>query len=261
MLEDNEKCAIFIMKHVANNVAIREDKHMSLARRLEVLGKSTLFGNVPEAALRDLASGGIEKKLSCGQILFTANNPSEGLYVVLSGAVRAFRVNMDGREQTIHIERCGGTLAEVAAFDGEPYPSTTIAEEDSEVLFLERQTVQRFMLQHPEVALTALRILAQKLRRVASLVEQLALMDLGQRLAHLLLEEAEKTGRPVEDGISFQQPLSHSQLAARLGSVREVVSRTLQKLTQYGIVQLNGRNMIIICNVKALRDFAKSHLR
>jgi CRP/FNR family transcriptional regulator len=255
------KCAIFVIEHIAGGVAIREDRYMSIARRLEILSKSTLFGDVPEAALLGLASGGVERKLSCGQILFTANNPSEGLYVVLSGAVRAFRVNMDGREQTIHIERCGGTLAEVAAFDGEPYPSTTIAEEDSEVLFLERQAVQRFMLQHPEVALTALRMLAQKLRRVASLVEQLALMDLGQRLAHLLLEEAEKTGRPVEDGISFQQHLSHSQLAARLGSVREVVSRALQKLTQYDIIQLKGRGVVVICNVKALRAFAKSDLR
>jgi CRP/FNR family transcriptional regulator len=104
-------------------------------------------------------------------------------------------------------------------------------------------------------------MLAQKLRRVASLVEQLALMDLGQRLAHLLLEEAEKTGRPVEDGISFQQHLSHAQLAARLGSVREVVSRALQKLTQCDIIQLRGRGIVVICNVKALRAFAKSDLR
>lgn len=237
-------------------VAIREDKRMSIARRLEVLSKSALFKDVPEAALLDLVSGATEKKLVRGQILFTANHPSEGLYIVLSGAVRAFRVNLDGREQTIHIERPGGTLAEVAAFDGGPYPSTTIAEEDSDVLFLHRKDVQRFILQHPEVALTALSILAKKLRNVASMVEQLALMDLGQRLACLLLEEAQKTSHPLQDNLSFPFPLSHAQLAARLGSVREVVSRALHKLTEHGIIQLHGRNIVIL-NVKALRLFAK----
>ena len=230
---------------------------MSLARRLEVLGKSALFQNMPESALHDLVSGAVERKLTKGQVLFTANHPSEGLYIVLSGAVRAFRVNLDGREQTIHIEHTGGTLAEVAAFDGGPYPSTTIAEEDSEVLFLPRESVRSFMLQHPEAALTALSILAKKLRMVAGMVEQLALMDVGQRLAHLLLEEAKATGLPLRDGVSFSFPLSHTQIAARLGSVREVVSRALQKLTQQNAIEVHGHR-VVIPSVKALRAFAKN---
>ena len=90
------------------------------------------------------------------------------------------------------------------------------------------------MLQHPEAALTALEIIAKKLRMVASMVEQLALMDVGQRLATLLLEEARRSTPELKDGISFSLPLSHSKIAARLGSVREVVTRGLQKLTQHG---------------------------
>lgn len=246
-----------MLPRLAGIIPIREDRFMSLSRRLDVLRKSALFQHMPEVSLRDLASGAVERKLTGGEILFTANHPSEGLYVVLSGAVRAFRVNMDGREQTIHIEHSGGTLAEVAVFDGGPYPSTTIAEEDSEVLFLSRENVRRFMLQHPEVALTALSILAKKLRRVASMVEQLSLMDLGQRLACLLMEEAEKTGQPVQNGLSFSLPFSHSQLAARLGSVREVVSRALQKLIHHGVIQLHGHRIVIL-DTKALHEFSEN---
>jgi CRP/FNR family transcriptional regulator len=209
-----------------------------------------------DSALRKLVAGAVERKLKRGEILFTANHPSEGLYIVLSGAVRAFRVNLDGREQTIHVERSGGTLAEVAAFDGGPYPSTAIAEEDSEVLFLAREDVRCFMLQHPEAALMALTILAKKLRMVASMVEQLALMDVGQRLAHLLLEEATKAEVPLRDGISFSFPFSHTQIAARLGSVREVVSRALQKLSQHNAIELHGHR-IVIRSVKRLRAFAE----
>lgn len=231
---------------------------MSLERRIEVLSKSALFQNLPAATLAELAERAIEHRLSQGQILFTANTPSDGLYIVLSGSVRAFRVNLDGREQTIHVERVGGTLADVAVFDGGPYPSTTIAEEDSEVLFLAKEDVRRFLLQHPEVALTALGIIAKKLRMVASMVEQLALMDVGQRLATMLLDEAQRSVHDLHDGISFSFPLSHTQIAARLGSVREVVTRGLQKLAQQGAIEVRGHRIVVL-SVEKLRIHAENH--
>lgn len=227
-----------------------------LDRRVEVLGRSALFEDLPAEILAELASGAIMRRLKQGEILFSANDPSDGLYIVLSGTVRAFRVNLDGREQTIHTESMGGTLAEVAAFDGGPYPSTTVAEEDSDVLFLSREDVRRFMFRHPEAALKALAILGRKLRMVASMVEQLALMDVNQRLARFLLEEAERNNSKLKDGATFSLPLSHSQIAARLGSVREVVTRGLQKLTQQGIIRLQGHSVVVV-KINKLRKCAE----
>lgn len=239
--------------------SIPEDSAMSIDRRMEILAESALFASLPEEALLELATHSTERRIGEGQVLFSANDPSEGLYIVLSGTVRAFRVNLDGREQTIHVEHAGGTLAEVSVFDGGSYPSTTIAEEDSEVLFLQRDTVRSFMLHHPEAALTALAILAKKLRMLASMVEQLALMDVGQRLATLLLEEAKKCKPALHDGASFSFPLSHSQIAARLGSVREVVTRGLLKLAKLGIIEVRGHRMVVL-NVKELRAHAEKSL-
>ncbi len=245
-------------------VAIRknmpEDGSMSIKQRIEVLAKSALFQNLPETALMDLAQHAVERKIRQGQILFTANEPADGLYVVLSGSVRAFRENIDGREQTIHVEHAGGTLAEVAVFDGGAYPSSTMAEEDSEVLFLAKEDVRRFLVRHPEAALAALALMAKKLRVVASLAEQLALKDVSQRLAMLLLEEAKQKSAKLQDGISFSLPLSHTQLASRLGSVREVVTRSLQKLVQQGIIDARGHRIVIL-KVKALRAQTEPHRR
>ena len=233
---------------------------MSIERRVEVLADSALFRNLPANALAELATRGRERKLLQGQILFTANEPANGLYVVLSGSVRAFRENIDGREQTIHVERAGGLLAEVAVFDGGPYPSSTVAEEDSEVLFLTKEDLRSFMLKHPETALIALALLAKKLRNVASLAEQLALKDVSQRLATLLLEEAQRTSPQPPDGVSFSLPLSHTQLASRLGTVREVVTRNLQKLVQQEVLAIHGHRIVIL-NVKALRAQTDTHPR
>jgi CRP/FNR family transcriptional regulator len=226
---------------------------MSIERRVEVLAKSALFQNLPTNALAEVAARGSERKLRQGQILFTANEPANGLYVVLSGSVRAFRENVDGREQTIHVERAGGLLAEVAVC-----PSSTVAEEDSEVLFLAKEDLHRFMLQHPETALTALALMAKKLRNVASLVEQLALKDVSQRLATFLLEEAQRNTPKLRDGVSFSLPLSPTQLASRLGTVREVITRGLQKLALQGIIEIRGHRMVVL-NVKALRAQTDPH--
>jgi CRP/FNR family transcriptional regulator len=235
---------------------IHEDSFMPLSRRLEILARCALFEGSPLEVLSELAAGAVERRLKHGEILFSANEFADGLYIVLSGSVRAFRVNLDGREQTIHIEQQGGVLAEVAVFDGGPFPSTTIAEEDSEVLFLAKDDVLRFMLRHPEAALRALAIVAKKLRMVASMVEQLALMDVSQRLARFLLDEATRSIPKLKDGVSFTLALSHSQIASRLGSVREVVTRGLQKLAQQGVIQVRGRRVVVL-NAKKLRDHAE----
>ena len=231
---------------------------MSLERRVTVMAKSALFQNLPKNTVAELAAHSVERKIRRGQILFTANEPATGLYIVLSGSVRAFRENVEGREQTIHVERAGGILAEVPVFDGGPYPSTAVADEDSEVLFLAAEDVRRFMLVHPEAALTALANMAKKLRIVASLAEQLALKDVSQRLATLLLTEARLAAPKLQNGVSFSLPLSHTQLASRLGSVREVVARALHKLAQNGVIETRGHRIVVL-NVKALSAQAESH--
>jgi CRP/FNR family transcriptional regulator len=231
---------------------------MSLERRVNVLAKSALFQDLPQSVIAELAVHVVERKLRQGQILFTANEPARGLYIVLSGSVRAFRENIEGREQTIHVEHAGGTLAEVAVFDGGPYPSTAVADEDSEVLFVATEDVRRFMLDHPQAALTAVSHMAKKLRIIASLAEQLALKDVGQRLATLLLEEARHAAPKLQDGVSFSLPLSHSQLASRLGSVREVVTRALHKLVQSGVIETHGHRIVVL-NVRALIAQAENH--
>lgn len=231
---------------------------MSLERYMEILANSAMFHNVPAEALAELAAHASKRKFAPGQILFTANAPADGFYIVLYGSIRAFRVNIDGREQTIHVEHAGRALAEVAVFDGGSYPSTAIAEENSEALYLSEQYIHHFLLQYPEAALSFLSYMAKKLRAIASLAEQLALKDVSQRLATLLLEEGQRNGPELADGASFSLPLSHTQLASRLGSVREVVTRGLQKLVHLGVIEIHGHRIIVL-NVQALRTQAESH--
>jgi CRP/FNR family transcriptional regulator len=104
---------------------------------------------------------------------------------------------LDGREQVIHVERAGATIAELPVFDEGAYPSTAAAEEDTTVLFIDKHDVRQLCLEHPKITLAALKVLAGRLRRCAELVEALSLREVGQRLARFLLAEARRSGQNV----------------------------------------------------------------
>jgi CRP-like cAMP-binding protein len=219
------------------------------------LRKTALFGDLHSDDLEQLASRAVERKLRRGEVLFVGGESAAGLYVVVEGSIRAFRTGADGREQTIHVERAGATLAEIPVFDGGPYPSTTAAEEDSVVLLLEKKHVFALCMDRPAIALAALRLLASRMRNCAALVESLSLRDVDRRLAQLLLEESSDYGRHQGDSVTFELALTHQQLAARIGSVREVVSRALGRLQASRLIVVNGRT-VTIPSKESLRDYA-----
>jgi CRP-like cAMP-binding protein len=219
---------------------------MTAQEKLSALSRTNLFGGVADAALFELAASSRERHLARGQVLFSAGDKADGLFVVVSGVLRAFRQTREGREQTIHVEGPGATLAEVPVFDGGPYPSTVQAEEDSVVLFVSQQSIRLFLTKNPEAALAALAVLARRLRRVSGLAAQLALKDVAQRLAAMLAEEAVSQAGELKDGISFSLSSPHQSIAARLGSVREVITRQLRKLIDDAVISVHGHRITVL---------------
>jgi CRP-like cAMP-binding protein len=216
-----------------------------LAEKKELLRRTALFHGLDDLILDFLAQGSVERRLARDEILFIAGEAATGLFVIIEGSVRAFRTAPDGREQVIHVEKAVTTIAEVPVFDNGLYPSTVAAEEESRVLFIAKEKVQAACLKHPQLALAAARLFASRLRQCAELVESLSLREVGQRLAQFLLEQAETTGVSSGAASSFRQPLTHNQLAARIGTVREVVSRVMFRLQQQGLLNVKGRHITI----------------
>src|SRR5215212_9517640 len=225
--------------------------------KVSALGRTALFGGLNEIDLHALADRAVEQKLARGELLFLAGEEARGLYVIVEGSVRAYRESLDGREQVIHVERAGATVAEVPAFDDGAFPSTVAAEEPTAVLFIDKRDVRRLCMEHPEIALAALKVLAGRLRRCAELVETLSLREVGQRLARFLLAEARAKGVRDDDGRAIRLTLSQTnqQIAARIGSVREVVSRALARLQHDGLVIHEGRDLTIP-DERRLEEFA-----
>ncbi|HYE75477.1 MAG TPA: Crp/Fnr family transcriptional regulator [Blastocatellia bacterium] len=214
--------------------------------KIAALSCTALFGELNETELEALASRAVERRLQRDELLFVAGDEARGLFVIVEGAVRAFREGLDGREQVIHVERAGATIAELPVFDDKPYPSTVAAEEDSVVLFISKNDVRQLCLDHPRIALTALKLLATRLRKCAELVESLSLREVDQHLARWILTEARTRGKRTPSGLEVTLALTNQQIASRIGSVREVVSRALSRLQQNGFVVVDGRSVTIV---------------
>jgi CRP-like cAMP-binding protein len=223
--------------------------------KISALGRTALFSGLSDDELRALAELAVEQRLARNEILFTAGDEARGLYVIVEGSVRAFRESIDGREQVIHVERAGTTFAEVPMFDDGAYPSTAAAEEDSVILFIDKRDVRNLCLSHPNIALAALKLMASRLRRCAELVEALSLHEVDQRLARLLLEEARSRGKRRDKTVVVELVLTNQQISARIGTVREVVSRGLSRLQQNELIAVSGR-VVTILDEDALKSFA-----
>src|SRR5262245_3860402 len=226
--------------------------------KISALKRTQLFGELEELELRALAERAVGRSLARDEIHLVAGVERAGMHVLCAvaiGALRAFREGLDGREQVIHVERVGATIAELPVFDDKPYPSTVAAEEETVVLYLDKHDVKALCLKHPQIAMAALKMLAGRLRKCAELVEALSLREVDQRLARWLIAEARARGRRVGVSLEVTLVLTNQQIAARIGSVREVVSRALSRLQQNGLIQIDGRR-ITICDDQALEVFA-----
>src|SRR5918912_2401156 len=142
---------------------------MTAMDKIAALKRTAMFGELSEVDLRALAERASERRLARGEILFVEGDESGGLYVIVEGSVRAFRESLEGREQVMHVETAGATIAEVPVFDDGLYPSTVAGEEDSLLLFINKRDVRRLCLDHPQIALAALKVLATRGCRTAAL--------------------------------------------------------------------------------------------
>jgi CRP/FNR family cyclic AMP-dependent transcriptional regulator len=212
----------------------------------QILKATPLFAALDESELNSLAARCGIRPYAPGEVLFTEGEPCKGLYIVMSGRVRIFKTSMNGREQVLAIEGPGASVAELPVFDGGSYPASGAAVEKTEVLFVSRAELRAICLEKPEVSLKMLQVVGSRLRRLVGIIEELSFTTVRHRLISWLLRQAKTEGRPGERGTVIALNASHQELAAQIGTVRELVSRNLARLQAQSFIEVNGRQITIL---------------
>lgn len=223
----------------------------------QTLARVPIFSGLSEAELAFLSQRTIPRHYKAGEIVFSEGEPCAGLYVVEAGQVRIYKSSASGREQVLSVDGAGSSIAELPVFDGGNYPASVTAIDDATLLFVSKQDFQALCLAHPQVALKVLRVVGARLRRLVGIIEELSFTTVRHRLASFLLRLAAKEGKRTSDGLEVTLPISNQELAAQIGTVRELVSRNLSRLQAEGMLKMDGRTLII-CNPKALEAELRS---
>jgi CRP/FNR family cyclic AMP-dependent transcriptional regulator len=210
-----------------------------------VLKKTPLFANLTGAELQALTARTSRKRFQKSEQLFAEGDPCAGLFLVAAGKIRIFKLSPSGREQILAVEGPGSSFAELPVFDGGNYPAAASAIEDTEVLFISRKDFQSFCREHPDVALKVISVVGSRLRRLVGIIEELSFTTVRQRLIALIVRLAQAGGTPSKEGIRVELTKSHQDLAAELGTVRELVSRNLSRLQAEGYLDVEGRKIVV----------------
>ena len=211
----------------------------------KVLRKASLFASLSDDEMTALRRRVSSRKYDCGETLFSEGDACRGLFVVGSGKIRIFKVSASGREQVLSMEGPGSSFAELPVFDGGNYPASASASEDSQVLFISRKDFQDFCREHPEVGLKVIAVVGSRLRRLVGIIEDLSFTTVRQRLIGLIVRLAQASSARASDGVQVELNKTQQDLAAELGTVRELVSRNLGRLQAEGYLEVNGRNIIV----------------
>ncbi len=213
---------------------------LSLSKRLAILRKNEYFETMPDELVQRVAEQSVLREYKRGEILFWEGEPNEGLYLLLSGCAKIYRLSPQGRQYIIRLLQEGETFAEVPAFDGGPNPVNVEALEPCQVLIVPGTLLRQLLLEYPPFAEHVILNFGRILRNMVRTLSEMVFYQITHRLARLLNE------LPADEQGNLLVPLTQEQIAARLGTAREVVARSLKELERIGAIRLENRRIRVL---------------
>jgi CRP/FNR family transcriptional regulator, cyclic AMP receptor protein len=224
---------------------------LSREEAAQVLGSTRVFGGLDPPALLDLAGVSTQRTYGRGQYLWYQGDPGDRLVVVCTGLVKVVLTSEQGSEMVLVTMGRYESLGELAILDGSPRSASVVAVERTTVLMLPREAVLGLMAACPALLDAMLRVLGQLVRRLTDQTSDLVFLDLGGRLAKLLLGLTQSHAQD-DQRVVLDTALSQSDIAAMVGATRPAVNRILQLFASRGLISVDGR-VIVLRDLPALR--------
>ena len=198
-----------------------------------------LFAGCTDENLQELLRLGQQSTAPKGSLLFSEGEPARGFYVLLEGKVKLYKLSGEGKEKILHIVMADSTFAEAAMFGDGSYPAFAETLKKSELIFFPRKEFLALIQRDSRMAINIIAGLSKFLRYFTTQIEELTFRDVPSRLARYLLELPQNKK-------AVELPITKSELASRIGTVSETLSRTLRKLSDEEIISVSGRIIEIL---------------
>lgn len=200
-----------------------------------------LFSGLSDAELQPVLNHATKKTVAKNTIIISEGDRSGSLYIILSGKVKVFLQDEEGKEIALNYHESGEYFGEMALLDDEPRSASVMSIEKSTFLTISKEDFKQCLLSHPDIAFGLIKGLVLRLRQLTENVKDLALTDVYGRVVKLLSGLAKpQAGKMVIDHSPTQQ-----EIANRVGASREMVGRILRDLTTGGYIKVEGKSIMI----------------
>lgn len=222
---------------------------------VDLLRRCPLFAGLREEDLKKIRAIASPRRIEKKQILFADGEEAKGFYVILSGKVKLYKISSEGKEQILHVVSAPDAFAEAALFLEGTYPAFAEALSDSQLLFFPKRDFVQLIEKNPQFSINIIVSLSRFLKKFASLIEELSLKEVSSRIAKYLIDLSLKLSKEGKNPREVELDLSKTQLASRLGTISETLSRSLAKMKAKGIIDVK-KNRIVILNRESLEELA-----
>jgi len=211
----------------------------------DLLRNVPIFSELTEPDIATLARVGTRRRYPKDTVVFFENEEGDFFFMILEGRIKVTILGDDGREIILSVLSAGDFFGEMALLDNEPRSATAIAIEESELLSLHRTDFQNVISDNRGIMSALIRILTARLRRANHQISTLALLDVYGRVARVMLDMAREEGKRLKDGrIAFRRA-THQEIANRIGTTRETVTRMLKDLERHGLIRVEGKEIVL----------------
>jgi CRP/FNR family cyclic AMP-dependent transcriptional regulator len=211
----------------------------------ELLRTVPIFSELSEPDIVSLARLTSRRTCPKDTVVFFENEEGDTFFCIVDGRIKVTILGDDGREVILSVLGRGDFFGEMALLDNEPRSATAIAVEDTELLSLHRNDFQSVLSDNRSIMSALIKILAARLRRANHQISTLALLDVYGRVARVIVDTARDEGKRLKDGrIAFRRA-THQEIANRIGTTRETVTRMLKDLERQGLIHIEGKEVVV----------------
>lgn len=222
-----------------------------------LLARGQLFSRLSADELDRLVRLARMRRLPARSIVFRKGDAGREMYAIASGRIRISRESEDGREIALGFLEAGDLFGEISLLDGAPRTATCTTIEPAALLVIGRTEFLELLAQTPALAVKLLEILAGRLRLTDQLLEDTLFLNLGSRLAKMLLTLAERCGRPTDEGVEIDLRLSQQELGNLVAASRESVNKQLKAWEGEAVIGTRG-GRLVLRDSERLRAIAES---
>lgn len=221
-----------------------------------LLENAEMFGGLSADARADVMACGVVRRLAAGERIFAQGDPGLSCHSLLEGRVKILQTAPDGSQSVLRFIGPGEMYGTVAALMDQPFPADAVAVTAGLEVRWPVSVFRELMRRHPEIGVRSTASAGNRLFHLQERVSELAHERVEQRIAKALLRLAREAGRPVEEGVEIDFPITRQDLAEMTGSTLHTVSRTLAAWDQAGLTG-SARRRIIVRDAERLRELAE----